>query len=81
MLLTLVLAAYMIRCVRASMLAGSVQRSAESPDLSDRRDTEDLGEICAWLGTYRERMRAARADEWEHLTAKVNLGARLSTSG
>lgn len=80
-MLTLVLAAYMITCVRASRLAGSVQRSAASPDLSDKRDTEDLGEICAWLGTYRERLRAARADEWGHLTASVSLGLRLSTAG
>jgi hypothetical protein len=78
--LTLVLAAYMITCMRASRLAGSVQRSSASPDLSDNRET-DLGEICAWLGTYRERLRAARAAELGHLEANVNLGARRSTAG
>lgn len=72
----------MITCMRASKLAGSVQRSAASPDLSDKRDSEDLSEICAWLGTFRERLRVARADEWGTITANVShLGARLSTAG
>jgi hypothetical protein len=33
----------------------------------------DLSEICAWLGTYRERLRLAKGEEREQLAAGVQI--------
>ena len=39
---------------------------------------ESLEEICGWLGTFRERLRLARADERDQVADVVNqLEARL----
>ena len=58
----------------------SKKRVGEASQPAVRIDSvDDLAEISSWLGTYKERLRVARADERQSLASDVRqLDSRLS---
>lgn len=62
-----------------------VRREGQAPFLSTSTDVyvpaiDSLEEICGWLGTFRERLRLARADERPLVAATVPQQRRAELS-
>jgi hypothetical protein len=55
----------------ASKISGASGTNGSVGNEPDADTITDLGEICEWLGTYRERLREAHDEDRQQLTSRV----------